>query len=31
MYNIWIEARPVPAPRPRVTKYGTYNDPKYTA
>lgn len=30
MINLWLEARPVPAPRPRVTKYGTYNDPKYT-
>lgn len=26
-----MEGKPVPAPRPRVTKYGTYNDPKYTA
>lgn len=31
MYNVWIEARPLPAPRPRVTRRGTYNDPKYTA
>ena len=31
MHNIWIEAKPFPAPRPRVTKTGTYNDPKYTS
>lgn len=24
------DLRPIPAPRPRVTKWGTYNDPKYT-
>ena len=30
MYKIFLEGRPVPAPRPRVTKRGTYNDPKYT-
>lgn len=28
--KIFIPMRPVPAPRPRVTKHGTYNDPKYT-
>jgi len=28
---IVLEMRPMPAPRPRVTRYGTYNDPKYTA
>jgi len=30
MHNIFLELKPFPAPRPRVTKYGTYNDPKYT-
>ncbi len=25
------DLRPIPAPRPRVTRWGTYNDPKYTA
>jgi len=30
MINIWIPIKPKPAPRPRVTRYGTYNDPKYT-
>ncbi len=24
------DLRPIPAPRPRVTRWGTYNDPKYT-
>jgi len=24
------DLRPVPAPRPRVTRWGTYNPPKYT-
>ncbi len=28
---IIFDAKPKPAPRPRVTRYGTYNDPKYTA
>ena len=28
--KIWIPIRPIPAPRPRVTRNGTYNDPKYT-
>lgn len=28
---IEINIKPVPAPRPRVTRWGTYNDPKYTA
>ncbi len=28
---IVLEMRPMPAPRPRVTKFGTYNDPRYTA
>ena len=31
MNSMTIFIRPIPAPRPRVTKYGTYNDPKYTA
>ena len=26
-----MEVKPKSAPRPRVTRYGTYNDPKYTA
>lgn len=25
-----IPTRPLPAPRPRVTRWGAYNDPKYT-
>ena len=28
--NLWIPIKPQPAPRPRVTRNGTYNDPKYT-
>jgi len=24
------DIRPMPSPRPRVTRWGTYNDPKYT-
>jgi len=28
--SVTIPIRPVPAPRPRVTKFGAYNDPKYT-
>ena len=28
--KIHIPITPMPAPRPRVTKNGTYNDPKYT-
>lgn len=31
MINIWFEGKPVPASRPRVTRKGTYNEPKYTA
>ena len=31
MITIIFDAKPKPAPRPRVTKFGTYNDPKYTA
>lgn len=27
---IEIKIKPQPAPRPRVTRWGTYNDPKYT-
>lgn len=30
MVVIIFDARPKPAPRPRVTKYGTYNDKSYT-
>ena len=29
-YLIVADLKPVPAPRPRVTRYGTYNNPKYT-
>ena len=29
--RLWIPIKPMGAPRPRVTKNGTYNDPKYTA
>ena len=29
-YNIWYPVRPLPAPRPRVTKRGAYNPPIYT-
>lgn len=28
--KIFIPIKPMPAPRPRVTRNGTYNDPKYT-
>lgn len=28
--RIWIPIIPMGAPRPRVTRFGTYNDPKYT-
>lgn len=28
--KLWIPIRPLGAPRPRVTRNGTYNDPKYT-
>lgn len=28
--KIFIPLTPMPAPRPRVTRNGTYNDPKYT-
>ena len=31
MVTIIFDRRPMPAPRPRVTKFGTYNNPKYTA
>lgn len=31
MINIWYPVKPKPAPRPRVTARGTYNDAKYTA
>ena len=31
MITIIFAAKPKPAPRPRVTKFGTYNDTKYTA
>jgi len=30
MINLWYPVRPLPAPRPRVTKKGTYNPPIYT-
>lgn len=30
MTRIWVPIEPMGAPRPRVTRYGTYNDPKYT-
>jgi Holliday junction resolvase RusA-like endonuclease len=30
MTNIYYPVRPKPAPRPRVTKYGTYNNKDYT-
>lgn len=26
-----FDIHPLPAPRPRVTRFGTYNNPKYTA
>jgi Holliday junction resolvase RusA-like endonuclease len=29
--KIWIPIQPIGAPRPRVTRNGTYNDPKYTS
>lgn len=28
--KVLMPIQPMPAPRPRVTRYGTYNDPKYT-
>lgn len=28
--KLWIPIKPIPAPRPRVTRNGTYNDQKYT-
>ena len=28
--KVFIPLTPIPAPRPRVTRNGTYNDPKYT-
>jgi Holliday junction resolvase RusA-like endonuclease len=28
--KLFIPIKPIPAPRPRVTRHGTYNDPKYT-
>lgn len=31
MIRLWIPIEPMGAPRPRVTRYGTYNDPKYTS
>lgn len=31
MINIFYSIKPKAAPRPRVTKFGTYNDPKYTS
>ena len=31
MILLQIDIKPKPAPRPRVTRWGTYNDPKYTA
>lgn len=30
MINIWYPVKPKPAPRPRVTKFGTYNNLDYT-
>ena len=30
MFNIWYPVKPKPAPRPRVTKRGTYNAKDYT-
>ena len=30
MINIWYPVKPKPAPRPRVTRRGTYNDKDYT-
>ena len=30
MINIFYPAKPKPAPRPRVTKFGTYNNKDYT-
>lgn len=30
MINIWYPVKPKPAPRPRVTKFGTYNNSDYT-
>ena len=30
MTNVFIEVRPMPAPRPRVTRNGTYNKKEYT-
>jgi len=29
-YNIWYPIKPKSAPRPRVTKFGTYNNKDYT-
>lgn len=29
--RLWIPIEPMGAPRPRVTRFGTYNDPKYTS
>jgi Holliday junction resolvase RusA-like endonuclease len=29
--TIICDLRPTPAPRPRITRWGAYNDPKYTA
>ena len=28
--KVFFQIAPIPAPRPRVTRNGTYNDPKYT-
>ena len=30
MITLVYDIKPIPAPRPRVTRWGTYNDPKYT-
>jgi len=30
MINLWYPIKPKAAPRPRVTKFGTYNDKDYT-
>lgn len=30
MMRLWVPIIPMGAPRPRVTRNGTYNDPKYT-
>lgn len=31
MINIWYPVKPKSAPRPRVTKFGTYNNSDYTS